>query len=374
MEASFVNDGGSRLQQIGDKKLRCQSTEMAQPLEPSLPEPHLTKFDFFLQLPIEIRNMIYEPLVQAAMVHNRPPLYGLPSWQTPSFNYAHKLDLHITTSKVIFRNMRFRVIYPLFTLNRQVHDELSALIYSRIRHVKITGDFLFGLNPTQQIFDMLERRPWMQKYVKSLTIELRLCGIHPACNSVDINKNILAQHPFLWDRLRNIYGTAKLLGIRIKRGKCARDCGTLLAFLLSMGYSYIARTLWRTKSTEHNTLPELAKVLDNFSNLENIDLESEHHHLISLFSDPLETAIAFAPLREKGVEVNVLLRKWQLRQWSNLMARNGVNSANLMFQHENGEGVGIEYENRTGRSMLSYGMVRFKFLDCLGQTSNNVVL
>jgi hypothetical protein len=170
-----------------------------------------TEFSFFLSLPIEIRNMIYEPFIESAIIQSRPPLYGISTWQTPSFNYSHKLDLHIKRNKLIFRNIHSQKIYPLFTANRQIHDEISALIFSHIHHIKITGDFLFGLAPTQPIFDMLERRPWLQKYVRSVCVELTICGIHNACSGSEIDEDVIARHPFLSDRLRDIWEVTQIL-------------------------------------------------------------------------------------------------------------------------------------------------------------------
>ena len=61
---------------------------------------------YFLVLPLEIRNIIYEFFIKAALDYYSPPIYGLQYWQTGRY-HEHKFDLAITTSKVVFRNVRY---------------------------------------------------------------------------------------------------------------------------------------------------------------------------------------------------------------------------------------------------------------------------
>lgn len=363
---------------------KCQSWQpamMDHVRESTVPGLESTEFSFFLSLPIEIRNMIYKPFIKSAIVQSRPPLYGISTWQTPSFNYAHKLDLHVKRDKLIFRNMRFQNIYPLFTANRQIHDEISALIFSHIQHIKISGDFILGLAPTQPIFDMLERRPWLQRHVRSVCVELKLCGIHETCSGPGIDENVIAKHPLLSDRLRDIWDVTQLpfrlqlpFGMHYAKVKGLRNCVSLFLYLGNMGYEALRRRrdsilekllLRKSHSPEHNTLSDLAKILESFSQLEKVDFETEHHQLISLFPSPVATAMAFSPLLERGVEINVLLRKWQLHQWADVFDRNGLDRTKLTFWHENGGEVGLAYVGKTGGGMLSYGLVRYRISGCL---------
>jgi hypothetical protein len=163
-------------------------------------------------------------------------------------------------------------------------------------------------------------------------------------------------------------------GTRLVRVKNMRGCFSLFVFLGNRGYetlrgsgSFVLKKLLpkNTFSPEHNTLPDLARVFESFSQLEKVDMETEHHQLISFLPSPIETAMVLSPLLERGVEINVLLRKWQLRQWASVCKRNGMDMARLRFWHENGGEVGLAYEGKTGGGMLSYGLVRYRISDCL---------
>jgi hypothetical protein len=332
----------------------------------------LSKFEFFFLLPLEIRNMIYETFIEDSMIQYRPPLYGITSWQTPSFNYAHKFDLHIRGNKVIFRNMQFQNIYPLFTANRRIHNEVCDLLYSRIHHIRITGDFLLGLAPTQPILDMMERRPWLRHYVKTICIDLSLCGIHAGCNGCSIEEEAIANHPILSDRLQIVQeqdSFARLLPNITKE----RNCSSLFVSVGNSGLACLRQLAIRIRRmivpkksvpSGHNSLPTLAKVLQCYTRLEKIDMETVHKQLISLSPSPQEIARAFEPL-PNTVEVNMLLKKWQLWHWANLSRRNGLNSRNLEFWHEYGDQVDLGYADRKGASMRSYGLVRYRVSDAL---------
>jgi hypothetical protein len=327
----------------------------------------------FLHLPLEIRNMIYELLLQSSIVERPVDLtfnYSTRLWENPLLD-THQFDLSITTTKVSFPNLRLpsNVIYA----NRQTYDELSTLIYSKIRHLKLTGDFLLGLAPTQAIFDMLERRPWVHSFTRSVTIVLKFNHVLPLMDSVAVNSDVADLHPWLCSRLRiaelsvrryDMWGDFRIqkpetwiqryLLRKLGLGKQSLD------YLLSwLHISPIAA------KPEHNTLPDLAKLFETFPLLEKIDIQTDHCVLLSLFPAPKETASSFLPLHQNGVEVNILLRNWQVSQFCSMLYRNGVETGSIQFASYNHRVVDLSYERLVAGARPEEGVVRYRLLDCI---------
>src|SRR3954452_12899261 len=80
----------------------------------------------FLQFPLEIRNMIYEILIQDAIITRTAettPNYST-GLQAHPCGKTHQFDINITTKKVSFPNLRLpsNLIYT----NAQIYDEMST--------------------------------------------------------------------------------------------------------------------------------------------------------------------------------------------------------------------------------------------------------
>jgi hypothetical protein len=318
---------------------------------------------YFLVLPLEIRNIIYEFFIKDALDYYSPPIHGLRYWQTGRY-HEHKFDLAITTSKVVFRNVR----YPghLLIVNRQVYEEMSTLIYSRIQHIKLTGDFLLGLAPTKPMFEILQRRPWIRHRTKTVSVDLILCGSHSACRGPGIDSHFIAIHPALRAKIREVDSRYFPLWLRDIGGRKHFRFLSVWHILLSLGVS-VGNAVPKKRS-DGQTLSKLAELLEGFPYLETVELETEHHHLLSLFPEhhhllslfpePLETASSFLSLSSKGVVINMLLRDWQVKQWASVLKRNGLDESR--FWHENDpNGQNATFSKKT------YGIVFYNIMNCI---------
>jgi hypothetical protein len=308
---------------------------------------------YFLVLPLEIRNIIYEFFIKDALDYYSPPIHGLRYWQTGRY-HEHKFDLAITTSKVVFRNVR----YPghLLIVNRQVYEEMSTLIYSRIQHIKLTGDFLLGLAPTKPMFEILQRRPWIRHRTKTVSVDLILCGSHSACRGPGIDSHVIAIHPALRAKIREVDSRYFPLWLRDIGGRKHFRFLSVWHILLSLGVS-VGNAVPKKRS-DGQTLSKLAELLEGFPYLETVELETEHHHLLSLFPEPLETASSFLSLSSKGVVINMLLRDWQVKQWASVLKRNGLDESR--FWHENDpNGQNATFSKKT------YGIVFYNIMNCI---------
>ena len=327
----------------------------------------------FLKLPIEIRNMILEPLIHAAI--SSPPLRALKSWQTPSLNAHHKSDVLITPSRILFRNLRLDQIWSFLIMNRQVYEEVNALLCSLIRHIDICGDFLLGLTDTQPIMDILKRRPWFSRYVRSVHVDL-----HLYCVSLN-HRGIVTAQPLIGDGPKPTIGkgSVRLFSQQRKRreegGSKSRLCFPpsmfLSTFLMVRLQDNVLSLFGVPKRnplptwSEHNTLPNLAAFLETFPQLEQITFETRNRHLLSFFPNVIEMTEAFLPLKKRGVTMEVLFQRWQLFQWRDILLQSGVNLEAVKLWHHQGEELEIPNGWKTQNVIPILEFVRFNLMDCL---------
>ena len=294
------------------------------------------------------------------------------SKRTANFTRPHKFDLQISTKKVRYPNLRLpsNLIYTC----HQINAEVSVLISSRIHHLKLTGDFMMGLSSTQAIFDILARRPWIADSIRTVNVVLKLNHVLPVPGGVAVNTSVLEQHPWLGERL-------EIAELRVRKFK-----------IMDSGMQWVPQGWWQVmrvrqwglkwcletmgmkvqppepkvnveEGREHNTLPDLARLFENFPLLEEIDIETEHRHLLSLFRTPRDTAESFRALDQRGVEVNILLRHWQMESFCNMLHRNGIERGTIKFEDERGNGkVALSYERlpdgrQRGRPIVSFRLV-----------------
>lgn len=332
----------------------------------------------FLHFPLEIRNMIYEFLIRDAIITRTAErnlnlstrLWDRPLIKTPQF------DINITTKKVSFPNLRLpsNLVYT----NAQIYEEMSILIYSKTHHLKVSGDFLLGLTSTTAIFEILERRPWICDSTRSVTIDLKFNHILPLLGgNVAISDEIAEKFPWLCTRLRIAELSVQkfALGDRrrakkpeswIQRMLCALGLGKQMVEELLSGLHLSQKAM----STEHNTLPDLARLFETFPMLEKIDIQTDHCVLLSLFPAPKETASSFLPLTHRGVEVNVLLHNWQIGAFCSMLYRNGVETGTIKFASHSYPVVDISYESLVGGALPLEKVVRYRFMDCLTPENN----
>jgi hypothetical protein len=326
-----------------------------------------------LRLPLEIRNMIYELLINSSIITRPIDLtfdYKTRLYDNPWIN-THQFDLSITTAKVKFQNLRLpsNMLYA----NHQTYNEMNTLIYSKVQHLKLTGDFLLGLAPTEAIFRLLERRPWIHASTKSVTIVLKFSHIVPLNGGVAINAAVAEKYPWLCSRLQ-------IAELNVQ--KFDMHNGLMLPKPQSWIRRYLFRKLgvgkrtldgivgWlhpalKPMSNEHNTLPDLARLFEQFPLLEKIDIQTDHCILLSLFPAPKETASTFLPLHIRGVEVNVLLHNWQVSQFCSMLYRNGVEKGNIGFASQGQEMINLSYERLVGGELPAERIVTYRFLDCI---------
>jgi hypothetical protein len=329
----------------------------------------------FLQLPLELRNIIYDLLIQEAIIENSPPLSGLAQWQTPTFTRPHKFDLQISTKKVRYPNLHLptNLIYTC----HQINAEFNVLISSRVHHLKLTGDFMMGLSSTQAIFDILARRPWIAGSIRTVNVLLKLNHVLPVLGGVAVNTRVLEQHPWLGERLQ-------IAELKIRKFEM-KGCG--MQWVPRGGWQVMRTRHWslnwcletmgikmrvldeRNKveeGHEHNTLPDLARLFETFPLLEKIDIETEHRHLLSLFPAPRDTAESFRALDQRGVEVNILLKHWQMESFCNMLHRNGIERGTIRFGDHWGNGkVALSYETLHGGRQPENRIVKFRLVDCV---------
>jgi hypothetical protein len=307
----------------------------------------------FLDLPMELRITIYELLIQSSIVQ-------APLGKHSLFVRRHPFDLEITTTKVRHCNLR-RPSNLIYTC-RQIQAELSALIYPKLPQINLIGDFLLGLEPTNAIFDILERRPWVRENARTVNITLESNHILSFHAGVAVNDIVLNEHPWLSQRLR--VDNLKMRTYVMK----------------PLGVTWVPRnrTWWQTMKAEvgarfggensdngHDTFFHLAQLFKSFPLVEKIVIETEHRDLLALFPAPRETAESFRELGERGVEINILLKKWQIRSFHNMLFRNGIQRDT--FQLDNGGRVDLSYETwfREGRRPDKDQTFTFRLLDFL---------
>lgn len=325
----------------------------------------------FLSLPLEVRIIIYEDLIRSSIVDRKVRTvynYSTSSSEAPRID-PHHFDLSITTTRVSFLNLR-RPSNVMFA-NRQTYDEMSALIYSRIRHLKLTGDFLLGLTPTAAIFRILERRPWIQTSTRSVTIVLKFDHVFPLVDGVAVNSAVAEQYPWLCSHLRLAELNVRKFNAQDRTIKSDSWFHQYLLRKMTLGRQSLERVFpWLQRpstspSNEHNTLPDLAKLFETFPLLEKIDIQSDNRILFSLFQAPKETALSFLPLHTRGVEVNVLLHDWQVSQFCSMLYRNGVETGSITFTSSGQTMVILSYESLVRGDVPSGKVVSFRLLDCI---------
>lgn len=341
-------------------------------LDALVPQPAIS----FTHLPLELRDMIYNLLIEEAIVSTSPPLSGLPQWQSPTFSRAHKFDLQVSAKRVTHPNLRLpsNLIYTC----HQINAEMSTLICSRIHHLKLTGDFMMGLSSTEAIFNILERRPWIANATKTVNIVLKLDHVLSFFGGVAVKSSVLEQYPWLGKRLR-------IAELKVKKFEM-EQCGMawrphgFWQLLQAKGWVFHAclkalrleqkadEKIWEEDEAaevaqEHNTLPDLAKLFEAFPKLEKIDIETEHRHLLSLFPAPRDTAESFLKLDERGVEVNILVKSWQMQSFCNMLYRNGIEKGTIHFGSGAGSGkVALSYETMPEQG---HPIVSFRLVDCV---------
>jgi hypothetical protein len=345
---------------------------MEEPAPSPTPQPPKSSF---VQLPLELRNMVYDLLIEEAIIRTSPPLSGLPQWQTPTFSRLHKFDLQVSKKKITYPNLRLpsNLIYSC----HQVHAEFSSLICSRIHHLILTGDFMMGLSSTAAIFDILARRPWIASSVRTVNVLLKLNHVLPVVGGVAVNTRVLEQHPWLDKRL-------KIAELQVRKFEMER----FGVQWVPQGWWHVMKSRhwglhWCLEKTgmkmraekskaeveeghEHNTLPDLAKLFEAFPLLEKIDIETEHRHLLSLFPAPRDTAESFRALDERGVEVNVRVKHWQMQSFCNMLYRNGIERGTIRFGDNGDSGkVALSYETSLGGEERGHRIVSFRLLDCV---------
>jgi hypothetical protein len=326
--------------------------------------------------------MIYSLLIREAIVETSPPLGGLPTWQTPTFSRPHHFDLQISTKRVTHPNLRLpsNLIYAC----HQINAEMNTLICSRIHHLKLTGDFMMGLSSTRAIFDILDRRPWIARATRTVNVMLKLDHVLPLSCGVAVNSRVLEQHPWLDERL-------KIAELKVKKfdmngfgmvGKPQRFWQVMKVreWCLSWWLECLGMESKREEKMddlgvveaghEHNTLPDLARLFETFPLLEKIDIETEHRHLLSLFPASRAAADSFQKLDKRGVEVNVLVKYWQMQSFCNMLYRNGIERGTIQFGsgHESSK-VALSYQTLPE---LGHRVVRFRLVDCMLQPDDMV--
>lgn len=138
-----------------------------------------------------------------------------------------------------------------------------------------------------------------------------------------------------------------------------------IAMIRRVGAFAVSLLQNRKKFQVKNTLPRLAKMLENFVALENIGIETKQRQLFEMFPDLIETAKSFVALRDRGVEVNVLLRMGQSRYWETMLLKNGQKRENIKLWHENRDEPEAFDAWRTDGSLRRYNFVAYRLLDCL---------
>jgi len=337
----------------------------------------------FLLMPLEIRNMIYDFIIEESTVErdqkesftgdsgstpiSPPPPH--PPWLPPvAFSEIPKPELAIENSKVRFVYLKFPSC--IFSANHQIHHELSARIFRKFQHLQLTGDFLIGLQPTNSIFNLLEKRPWISTYTKSITVSLKLSGFVPIYGGLAVNESLLDEHPWLFPRLRISELNVRTFEMptRTWLRSCMKSCMDRLKYGKYNICSVLSRLgISQPKSDEHNTLPDLAKLFSTFPQLEKIDIETESQTLLSLFPSPASTASTFQELGNRGIEVCLLLRDWQIEQFRNMMMKNGVEKGSIRFLGlgpKKGE-INFDFERDVATGRLKDRVIRYRLLDAV---------
>jgi hypothetical protein len=307
----------------------------------------------FLDLPMELRIIIYELLIESSIIHPPP---------NKSFWYVrpHPFDLEITTTKVRHTNLR-RPSNLIYTC-RQIQAELSALIYPKMSNIKLIGDFVLGLEPTNAIFDILERRPWVRDNARAVNITLESSHIISLHAGVAVNGIILNENTWLSQRLR------------------VENSSMRTYVMKPRGVTWVprSRTWWQTMKAKvgaifdqensnygHNTLSDMAQLLKSFPLVEKIVIETTHRNMLALFPAPRDTAESFRELGERGVEIDILVTSWQIRSFHNMLYRNGIQRST--FQVDGERIVDLSYETwfREGRRPDKDQTFTFRLLDIL---------
>jgi hypothetical protein len=114
----------------------------------------------------------------------------------------------------------------------------------------------------------------------------------------------------------------------------------------------------------HDTFPNLAQLFNSFPMLEKIVIETEHRDLLALFPAPRDTAESFRSLGDRGVEIDILPKRWQLQSFHNMLYRNGIEKSTFQFsgagrlqmayETMNGEWRGLDKDKTFTFSLLDF--------------------
>ena len=203
-----------------------------------------------------------------------------------------------------------------------------------------------------------------------------------------MNRTVLEQRPWLEERL-NI-AELKVYSFEMKASgkqlapqgwwQVIRSKDWLLKWFLGtigvkMPVAVIEREPNAEEGHEHNTLPDLARLFETFPQLEKIDIETEHGNLLSLFPASKVTPESFRELDNQRVEVNVLVKHWQMYSFSNMLYRNGIEEGTLQFGDESAHGrVALSYEIRPGvfQEHREHRIVNIRLLDYVVRSEDEI--
>jgi len=121
-----------------------------------------------------------------------------------------------------------------------------------------------------------------------------------------------------------------------------------------------------TREKGRDTFSDLAQLFESFPLLEKIVIETEHRDLLALFHAPTDTAECFRSLGERGVEINILSKRRQVRSFHNMLHRNGIEREPFRFV---GGGVETLYGIGPGeyRGEGRPNIFTFRLLDFVGK-------
>ena len=291
----------------------------------------------FLQLPCELREAIYKIVIaQSIEPHERPRKKGYAIWPgTPISPTNLALD---KSSGTKVRMRHFRLASKLMYSNWQIYREFSALIRKRIRHLRLAGDFQKGIRSTQKLFDCINTRPWLFHSILTIRVKLTLLCYHKHQGSFWYNPDSWAEYPQIMVEVHKAFRSIRRSYNPVGYGHRQRSRSVIphRPDLLPSRRTKISNLDAKPPFAQHNTLSDLARIIESFPLLNRLEIEPDPQNLLMLWPNPMDTMKYFEAFHAKGVEVILLLKQMQRWIFFAIMQHIGIDTAKSTIWCEDG--------------------------------------
>jgi hypothetical protein len=204
----------------------------------------------------------------------------------------------------------FKLASKLMYTNRQMYREFSGFTLQRIHHLRLAGDFQWGIRSTHQTLDYIKSRPWLFCSIRTVRIRLRI-----PCDKADLDS--FWENPDSWltypELLKGVREAYRSILRSYGPGNYAHDHrrrqqDPQRLFPVDPRIAGARRIDAKPPFIPHYTLTDLARILEGFPLLSRMDIEPDTQNLLMLWPDPMATMKCFEPLHAKEIDVIMILK------------------------------------------------------------------